>query len=105
MEDRDQHCAFVVQVQFDLVQVQFDLVQVQFDLFDPDQLLVQELVVPWDIVGSSNKQFGVLGNNFGEILMEFGVLGNDNYLAAGDILMEFGNNFGELLGKHWLGVD
>ena len=57
-------------------------------------------MVPWDIVGSSNKQFGVLGNNFGEILMEFGVLGNGNYLAAGDILMEFGNNFGELLGKH-----
>jgi hypothetical protein len=55
-------------------------------------------VVPWDIVGSSNKSFGVLGNNFGK--MEFGVLGNDNYLGAGDFLMEFGNNFGELLGKH-----
>ena len=86
------------------------LVQVHFDLFDPDQLvwidrllvvdqfLVRELVVPWDIVGSSNKSFGVLGNNLGK--MEFGVLGNDNYLGAGDILMEFGNNFGELLGKH-----
>ena len=54
-------------------------------------------------MGSSNKSFGVLGNNLGK--MEFGVLGNDNYLGAGDILMEFGNNFGELLGKHWLGVD
>ena len=57
-------------------------------------------MVPWDIVGRSNKSFGVLGNYFGEISMEFGVLGNDNYLGAEDILMELGNNFGELLGKH-----
>ena len=42
----------------------------------------------------------MLGNYFGEISMEFGVLGNDNYLGAEDILMEVGNNFGELLGKH-----